>query len=216
MKKLILVFSVIALLLVIIKKKDMTFRQSLLKAVYPLLIAKEKLLGGKQGIIENKQHAKPVFSFYYLKAKTGGGKEVDFNDFKGKKVLLVNTASNCGYTQQYEELQELHTINGDNLVILAFPANDFREQEKGDDKEIEQFCKVNFGITFPLMQKSSVVKSQEQNEVFKWLTDKTKNGWNNKQPEWNFAKYLVDEEGVLTHYFSTKISPLSREVSKNL
>ena len=158
MKKLILVFSVIALLLIIIKKKDMTLKQSFMKAAYPLLIAKEKLFGGKQGIIENKQHAKPVFSFYDLKAKTGTGREVDFNDFKGKKVLLVNTASNCGYTQQYDELQELYTTNGNKLVILAFPANDFKEQEKGNDKEIEQFCKINFGITFTLMQKSSVAK----------------------------------------------------------
>ena len=215
MKKLILVFSVIALSLVIIKKKDMTVRQSFMKAVYPLLMGKEKLLGGNQGIIENIKQVKPVLSFYDLKAKTGSGHVLDFNDFKGKKVLLVNTASNCGYTPQYDELQELYTENKDKLIIIAFPANDFKEQEKGDDKEIEQFCKVNFGITFPLMEKSSVIKSPQQNEVFKWLTDKTKNGWNNKQPEWNFAKYLVDENGILTHYFSTKISPLSKYVKQN-
>ena len=97
-------------------------------------------------------------------------------------------------------------------MVLGFPANDFKEQEKGTDDEIETFCKVNFGVTFPLMKKSIVIKGTGQNEVFQWLTDAGKNGWNNQAPTWNFSKYLVNEEGVLTHYFDTSVSPLSPEV----
>ena len=95
-------------------------------------------------------------------------------------------------------------------------SNDFKEQEKGSDEEIAQFCQVNFGVTFPLMKKSSVVKSETQNEVFKWLTDSTKNGWNGKQPSWNFSKYLVNEEGILTHYFDPSVSPTSEQVLKEI
>ena len=101
----------------------------------------------------------------------------------------------------------------EKLVIIGFPANDFKEQEKGTDEEIAQFCKLNFGVTFPLMKKAVVIKAPEQNEVFKWLTDSAKNGWNNKPPSWNFAKYIVNEEGILTNYFGSSISPLSKDVS---
>ena len=97
-------------------------------------------------------------------------------------------------------------------MVLAFPANDFGEQEKGSNDEIASFCKINYGVTFPLMQKSIVVKSNEQNEVFKWLTDKSKNGWNDQEPTWNFCKYLIDENGVLTNFYNSSISPVSEEV----
>jgi len=127
-------------------------------------------------------------------------------------VLLVNTASDCGYTNQYDDLQKLYKQFEQKLVIIGFPANDFKEQEKGDDEAIAEFCKLNFGVTFPLAKKSSVVRSAQQNEVFRWLTDKMKNGFTSKQPSWNFSKYLVDEDGVLTHYFDPSVSPLSKEV----
>ena len=133
---------------------------------------------------------------------------------KGKKVMLVNTASDCGYTDQYDDLQKLYEEYKDKLVVIGFPANDFKEQEKGTDEEIAQFCKLNFGVTFPLMKKSSVIKGPQQNEVFKWLTDSAKNGWNNKPPSWNFSKYIVNEEGVLTNYFGSSISPMSKDVLK--
>ena len=97
-------------------------------------------------------------------------------------------------------------------MIIAFPANDFKNQEAGTDEEIEKFCTFNYGVTFPLAKKSTVVRSAEQNEVFKWLSEKKLNGWNDKAPSWNFSKYLVDENGLLTHYFDPAISPLSDEV----
>jgi glutathione peroxidase len=129
--------------------------------------------------------------------------------YKGKKLMLVNTASDCGYTNQYEDLQKLYQQFNNQLEIIAFPANDFKEQEKGSDSDIAQFCKVNFGVTFPLAKKSVVVKSNDQNNIFKWLTNKAKNGWNEKAPSWNFSKYLIDEQGTLTHYFDPSVSPLS-------
>ena len=159
-------------------------------------------------ILQNKNNLPPLQSFYSLIARLNNDTELKFDSLKGKKVLLVNTASDCGYTNQYDDLQKLFENNSDKLVIVAFPANDFKEQEKGNDSEIAEFCKVNFGITFPIAKKS-LVKGSNKNEVFNWLSDKNKNGWNNKQPSWNFAKYLVNEKGVLTHYFDPAISPLS-------
>jgi glutathione peroxidase len=125
--------------------------------------------------------------------------------------MLVNTASNCGYTGQYSDLEALHK-KYTNLVVLGFPANDFKEQEKENDAAIAEFCKVNFGVSFQLMQKSSVIKGPGQNEIFNWLSHREKNGWCNQQPVWNFSKYLVSEDGVLTHFFATTVSPLSDDV----
>ena len=96
--------------------------------------------------------------------------------------------------------------------MIGFPANDFKEQEKGTDEEIMQFCKLNYGVTFPLMKKSVVIRSAGQNPVFQWLTDSAKNGWNNKYPSWNFSKYLVNENGILTNYFDPSVSPLGKEI----
>lgn len=193
----------------------MTTRQKVLKAVYPAWILFTKLIGKNNDALAN-EHQKPTVPFHSLKAVMNNGTTYDFASLKGKKVLLVNTASNCGYTGQYDELQELYKKFENKLVILGFPANDFKEQEKGSDEEIAQFCKVNFGVTFPLMKKSSVVKSETQNEVFKWLTDSTKNGWNGKQPSWNFSKYLVNEDGILTHYFDPSVSPVSEQLVKEI
>ena len=170
----------------------------------------------KGAVLKNEQRAAPKVPFHQLKTTQNNGKELDFSQFKNKKVLLVNTASNCGYTGQYEELQQLHEQHQDKVAIVGFPANDFKEQEKSNDSEIAQFCQLNFGVTFPLSKKSSVVKGREQNPVYQWLTQKEKNGWNTHEPDWNFSKYLIDEKGVLTHYFGPAVSPLSPEVEKAL
>ena len=192
----------------------MTGRQKKLKVVYPLWIACTRLLGKNTKIAENAKHARPVQSIYELSVPLNNGNSLPLQAYKGKKLLLVNTASNCGYTNQYEELQQLYKQFSNQLEIIAFPANDFKEQEKGDDNDIAQFCQVNFGVTFPLAKKSVVVKSGDQNNIFQWLTDKTKNGWNEKPPSWNFSKYLINEQGMLTHYFDPSVSPLSEEVVK--
>ena len=163
-------------------------------------------------MLTNQKQAAPAASIYDLNVQLNNGHSLPLNNYKGKKLLLVNTASNCGYTSQYNDLQELYQRFNNQLEIIAFPANDFAEQERGNDQEIAQFCQINFGVTFPLAKKSVVISSNEQNPVFQWLTDKNLNGWNDKAPSWNFSKFLVNEEGVLTHYFDPSISPLSGEV----
>ncbi|GAB2837714.1 glutathione peroxidase [Ferruginibacter profundus] len=192
--------------------KNMTYRQKVLKAVYPALMWFTKLTGKNATALSSIKE--PPVPFYTQQAILINGETIDFGSFKGKKVLLVNTASDCGYTNQYDDLQKLYEAYKDKLVVLGFPANDFKEQEKGTDKEIAEFCKVNFGVTFPLMQKSIVVKSPQQNPVFQWLTEASKNGWNDKAPTWNFSKYLVNEKGILTNYFDPSVSPLSEAVTK--
>jgi glutathione peroxidase len=192
----------------------MTGRQRILKAVYPLWIAITKLMGKNTKVLANAKQVQPGESIYDLSVPLNNGSTLPLQQLKGKKLLLVNTASNCGYTNQYEDLQQLYQKFNNQLEIIAFPANDFKEQEKGSDNDIAQFCKINFGVTFPLAKKSVVVKSADQNNIFKWLTDKTKNGWNEQPPSWNFSKYLVDEEGKLTNYFDPSVSPLSEEIIK--
>ncbi len=190
--------------------KNMTYRQKVLKAIYPVLMWFTKLTGkNSKELSGNKE---PKLSFYSLKTTLNSGEALDFSTLKGKKVLIVNTASNCGYTNQYEALQELYNNNKNMLVVIGFPANDFKEQEKGTDEEIAQFCKINFGVDFPLAKKSTVIKLAEQADVFKWLTDSTQNGWNDKAPTWNFSKYLVNETGILTNYFDPSVAPDSKEI----
>jgi glutathione peroxidase len=184
----------------------MTIKQQLLKFFYPALM---KLSGLKKDRIKiNDQKIPPAVSIYTLKVLKSNNEQLSLIDLKGKKILLVNTASDCGYTQQYEALEKLYEKVNDKLIILGFPANDFKEQETGTDEDIASFCKINYGVSFPLMKKSRVIKGADQNVVFNWLSDAEKNGWNNKAPIWNFSKYLVDEQGVLTHYFDPSISPL--------
>lgn len=153
----------------------------------------------------------PTASFYDLHTILNNGEAFSFEELKGKKLLIVNTASNCGYTNQYEDLQKLYEQYKDKLVVIGFPANDFKEQEKGSDEEIATFCKLNFGVSFPLAKKSAVIGA-DKNEVFQWLSDKNKNGWNEQEPTWNFSKYLVSEDGVLLNYFDPGVSPMSNEV----
>jgi len=192
--------------------RDMTFKQKVLKSVYPVWM----WFAGKKGINTNNlsnEKALPAIPFYSLTDTSINGQAFDLEKLKGKKVMLVNTASDCGYTGQYDDLQKLSEQYKDRLVVMGFPANDFKEQEKGTDKEIAEFCKINFGVSFPLMQKSSVLRGPRQNKIFDWLTDPAKNGWNSQQPTWNFCKYIVDEQGRLTHYFGSTIEPLGKEIT---
>ena len=153
----------------------------------------------------------PSQSFYEFKMKTLDGKEVNFADFKGKKVLLVNTASECGYTPQYEALQALSEKYGDKLVVLGFPANDFGKQEPGTNSEIGAFCKKNYGVTFQIFEKIDVVGANKA-PLYKWLSEKDKNGWNSQEPKWNFCKYLVDENGTLVGFYPSAVKPLDQEI----
>jgi glutathione peroxidase len=190
----------------------MTYRQKILKAFYPTMMWFAKLSGANAKVLANEK-VMPAISFYTLQDTAIDGKPFNFETLKGKKIMLVNTASDCGYTNQHDDLQKLYEANKDKLVIIGFPANDFKEQEKGDNTRIAEFCRINFGVTFPLMQKSSVLKTPNQSKVFKWLTDASLNGWNDEPPSWNFCKYIVDENGRLTHYFGSTIPPLGKEIT---
>jgi glutathione peroxidase len=191
----------------------MTTRQSILKFLYPLITLFSGLF--KNGIQTNSEKIAPNLSFYSLSATLNNGEVFSFDSLKGYKVIIVNTASDCGYTAQYSELEELYKQHKDKLKIIAFPANDFKNQEKGSDEDIASFCKLNYGVSFLLMKKTKVVAS-EQNDVFKWLSNKNINGWCNQQPEWNFCKYLIDENGVLQNYFAPTVSPLSKKIIERI
>lgn len=193
----------------------MTLRQRVLKLAYPLFVWLSQK-GTKEKQVKNEKRTKPPVSFYSLSVLLNNGKELPFEKLRGKKVLLVNTASDCGYTNQYAELQKLYQHRKEDLEIIAFPANDFKEQEKGGDDEIATFCSVNYGVSFLLSKKTGVIKGADQHPVFQWLSDKQRNGWNDKVPSWNFSKYLVNEEGVLTHYFEPAVSPVGTEMLQAL
>jgi glutathione peroxidase len=190
----------------------MTSRQKFLKYLYPFFMRFTK--DSKRGQIIKNTEAEPTKSIYELEYINNTGEEVSLKEYIGKKILIVNTASNCGYTGQYSELQKLNE-EYPSLVIIGFPSNDFKEQEKAADQEIAQFCQINFGVTFPLAKKSSVLKGESQHPLYQWLTTPELNGWNKHWPDWNFSKYLIDEQGRLTHYFGPSVSPLSDSV-KNL
>ena len=158
------------------------------------------------------QQSKAIASFYDLKATSIDGKEINFEQFKGKKVLIVNTASACGYTYQYEGLQKLHDLYGEDVAVLGFPANDFMFQERGSDSDIADFCEKNYGVTFQMFSKITT-RGKNQSPIYTWLTNKDLNGWNEKKPTWNFCKYLVNEDGDLVAFFDKSIKPLSKEIT---
>jgi glutathione peroxidase len=154
-------------------------------------------------------------SIYDFKVKALNGKTIKFSKFKGKKILIVNTASKCGYTKQYDGLEKLYEQYKDKLVIVGFPANNFGGQEPGTNIEIKEFCKKNFGVTFPMAAKVSV-KGDDQAAIFKWLCNKTENGVLDAEIKWNFGKFLLDEKGNLISYFPSKVEPMSEEITSKL
>ncbi len=190
----------------------MTVRQKILKRLYPVFQKLNGLIKEKGVLRPGKDAHKPASgSFYQLKAVLSNGTDFDFQALREKKVLLVNVASDCGFTPQYTELEKLYQLHKDKLVILGFPSNNFQGQEPGGNQEIEQFCKINYGVSFPLFQKLAVL-GPEQHPVFKWLSQKSLNGWNEQAPSWNFCKFLIDENGTLQAVFQPHVSPLSREM----
>jgi glutathione peroxidase len=151
-------------------------------------------------------------SFYDFKVKTLDGKNFDFSVLKGKKVMIVNTASKCGFTPQYKDLEELYRqYGGNDFVIIGFPANNFMNQEPGSAVEIQKFCTENYGVTFPMMEKISV-KGNDMAPLYQWLTSKTKNGVMDSEVKWNFQKYLIDEKGKLQDVIYSKEKPTSEKV----
>lgn len=158
--------------------------------------------------IDTKLKSETVHQFK-VPALSGG--DINFADFAGKKIMIVNTASKCGLTPQYEALQALHEKYSDKLVIVGFPANNFLFQEPGTNEEIASFCQKNYGVTFLMAEKISV-KGKDQAPIFQWLTNESLNGVESSTVSWNFQKYLLDEQGKLIRHFSPKTAPDSPEI----
>ena len=165
-----------------------------------------------QDVTEKADAAKSIYDF---KIEALDGSTIDFAKYKGKKILIVNTASQCGYTPQYEDLQKLYEKYKETLVIVGFPANNFGGQEPGTNGEIKEFCKKNYGVTFPMAAKVSV-KGDDTAPIYKWLCNKAENGVMDAEIKWNFGKFLLDEKGNLITYFPSKITPLSEEITGKL
>lgn len=153
----------------------------------------------------------PISPIYDLSFKTLDGKTVNFNDYKGKKLLIVNTASECGFTYQYEGLEALNKQYGSKITILGFPANNFGGQEPGKNEDIGAFCQKNYGVDFQMFEKSDVVGANA-NPIHEWLTNPAKNGWNSQAPKWNFCKYLINEKGELVKFLGSSVEPMDKQI----
>lgn len=169
------------------------------------------LLSCKNKTTETVQPQPAEQGIYAYKVEGLKGDTIDFAGFNGKKILIVNTASECSYTYQYEALEALYRQYKDKLVIVGFPTNDFGGQEPGSNEEIEEFCRENYGVSFPMSAKISV-KGSDMAHIYKWLTDKEQNGHSSSTIEWNFQKYLVDEQGKLIDVFPPATEPFDDAV----
>jgi glutathione peroxidase len=144
-----------------------------------------------------------------------GQSTIDLSKYKGKNILIVNTASKCGYTKQYADLEKLYEKYSDNLVIIGFPANNFGGQEPGTNAEIKEFCQSNYGVKFPMAEKISV-KGADTHPLFQWLTNKEQNGVMDAEIKWNFTKFLIDKKGKLVGVYPSNVNPMSEEITKHL
>lgn len=149
-------------------------------------------------------------SFFQFTVNSLDGKPVSLEQFRGKKIIVLNVASKCGYTPQYADWEKYYTENKEKVVVLGFPCNDFLSQEPGSAEDIASFCQKNYGVSFPMFEKVHV-KGDETAPLYRWLTDPAQNGWNNEAPSWNFCKYLINEKGELTNFFASKVKPDSPE-----
>lgn len=138
------------------------------------------------------------------------GTPVSLSQYRGKKIIILNVASKCGYTPQYADWEKFYESHKDKFVVLGFPCNDFMSQEPGSAGEIAEFCQKNYGVSFPMFEKVHV-KGDGQAPLYRWLSDPAQNGWNSDVPSWNFCKYLINEKGELTHFFASKVKPDSPE-----
>ncbi|PTX60910.1 glutathione peroxidase [Kordia periserrulae] len=154
-------------------------------------------------------------SIYDIELNDLQGNPMSLSDFKGKKMLFVNVASKCGFTKQYKELQELSDTYKDELVVIGSPCNQFGKQEPGNASQIQEFCQVNFGVTFPLTEKLEV-KGKKQHPLYTWLTHKELNGKKGSSVKWNFQKYVVDENGEFINYYYSLTKPMSSKITKYL
>lgn len=169
-------------------------------------------VGAQQKKSSTNKKSMESLSIYSFKVTDLSGKTFDFASLKGKKIMIVNTASKCGLTPQYKDLEALYKkYQNQGLVIVGFPANNFAGQEPGTNAEIGQFCALNYGVTFPMMSKISV-KGKDMHPIYQFLTQKAQNGYRDSEVEWNFQKYLIDEKGHLVKVVSPQTSPMDAEI----
>lgn len=164
---------------------------------------------------ETPKNSIETMNIYDIKIQKLEGGELNLGDFKGKKMLIVNVASKCGYTDQYAELQELYDLNSDDLMVVGVPCNQFGGQEPGSADEIATFCQKNYGVTFQMTEKVDV-KGEDQHPLYQWLTQKSLNGLEDSKVKWNFNKYLVDENGALIGVYSSGTKPMSEDITSKL
>lgn len=165
--------------------------------------------------LSNKEIVTPNQSLYDIEIKGIDGTKLDLNQYKGKKILFVNVASKCGFTKQYDGLQELYSKYNDKLVVIGLPCNQFGEQEPGEASEIKSFCRLTYGVDFPMTEKIAV-KGAEKHPLYQWLTEKEKNAKMDSSVKWNFQKYLVDEQGRLIDVFYSITKPMSSKITSLL
>ena len=182
-----------------------TFASTVISGVFSMAFSKN--------VTEHKGFVNGSKSFYDLSINDINGDKIKLERFKGKKVMIVNVASRCGYTSQYKDLQLLYEKNKDKLEIIAVPCNDYGSQESGSNSEIKLFCENNYGITFTMGSKQKI-KSSPISDLYRWLSDPKQNGWNSNLPSWNFCKYVINEDGQLTHFLRSGVSPTGREMSE--
>lgn len=185
----------------------------LLSALYIKKDLITKVLSSKNGVKTTQNFEIAKGSLYDFKVNTLEGKPLDLSEYKGKKVVILNVASKCGFTPQYADWQKFHEAYGSKIAVLGFPANDFLKQEPGSNDEIAEFCQKNYGVSFQMFEKVEVT-GKSKHPLFKWLSQKELNGWNDQEPTWNFCKYIINENGQVTHFFESKILPSNQDFKK--
>ena len=182
-----------------------TFASTVITGVFSMAFSKN--------VIEHEGVVSGSKSFYDLSINDINGEEINLERFKGKKIMIVNVASRCGYTSQYRDLQSLYEKNKDKLEIIAVPCNDYGSQESGSNSDIKNFCETNYGVSFTMGSKQQI-KSSPMSDLYRWLSDPKQNGWNSSLPSWNFCKYVINEDGQLTHFLRSGVSPTGKEMSE--
>mgnify|MGYP002851274879 FL=1 len=183
----------------------LTFASTIISGVFSMAFSKN--------VIESKGVVSGSSSFYDLTLNNINGESINLEKFKGKKVMIVNVASRCGYTSQYEDLQALYEKNKDKLEIIAVPCNDYGSQESGTNSEIKNFCESRYGVSFTIGSKQKI-KSSPMSDLYKWLSDPNQNGWNSSLPSWNFCKYIINEDGQLTHFLRSGVNPTGKQMNE--
>ena len=180
-----------------------TFTSTIIAGAFSMAFSKK--------VVQPDGPVEPIKSFYEIEIKDINGKRIELGSYSGKKVMIVNVASRCGYTSQYRNLQALYENWSDKIEIIAIPCNDYGGQEPGTNSDIKNFCDVNYGVTFTIAEKQNI-KSKPKSPLYEWLSNPDLNGWNSTLPSWNFCKYIINEEGQLIHFLRSGVNPSGKEI----